>query len=89
MDQHAAGPSKKASVVMPPVDPRDQLRLTVFDIFSETNSLYKQVLTTAGGQRGARIALRRIELSLAQADELTKKMRQLIKYYEEVDHTND
>jgi len=74
---------------MPPVDPRDQLRLTVFDIFSETNSLYKQVLTTAGGQRGARIALRRIELSLAQADELTKKMRQLIKYYEEVDHRND
>lgn len=74
---------------MPPVDPRDQLRLTVFDIFSETNSLYKQVLTTSGGQRGARIALRRIELSLAQADELTKKMRQLIKYYEEVDHRND
>lgn len=74
---------------MPPVDPRDQLRLTVFDIFSETNALYKQVLTTAGGQRGARIALRRIELDLTQAEELTRKMRQLIKYYEEVDHSND
>lgn len=74
---------------MPPVDPRDQLRLTVFDILSETNALYKQVLTTAGGQRGARIALRRIELALTQAEELTRKMRQLIKYYEEVDHRND
>ena len=46
------------------------------------NSLSKQDLATGAGQRGARVALRRIEMSLDQLVEQAREMRELIKHME-------
>jgi hypothetical protein len=46
------------------------------------NSLSKCDLSTGAGQRGARIALRRIEMSLDQLVEQTREMRAFIKHKE-------
>ena len=63
-------------------DPREQIRMAVFDLFGETNSMCKQDLTTGHGQRSSRVSLRRIELSLQKLDELTVKMRAYIQHAE-------
>ena len=65
-------------------DPRSIMRMAMFDAFSEMNSLTKYDLTTGAGQRGARIALRRIEMSLDQLVEQTREMRAFIKHAETV-----
>ena len=59
-------------------DPRDQLRMSIFDLFSECNSLCKQDLTLPAGQRAARVSLRRMELAAEKIAELHIKMRQTI-----------
>lgn len=59
-------------------DPRVAMRFAMFDAFSEMNSLTKQDLSRASGQRQARISLRRIELSLDQLVEQTQKLREFI-----------
>jgi len=63
-------------------DPRPTMKHAMFDAFSEMNSLSKCDLTTGAGQRGARIALRRIEMSLDQLVEQTREMRAFIKKME-------
>lgn len=55
------------------------MKHAMFDAFSEMNSLSKCDLSTGAGQRGARIALRRIEMSLDQLVEQTREMRAFIK----------
>ena len=63
-------------------DPRPTMKHAMFDAFGEMNSLSKCDLTTGAGQRGARIALRRIEMSLDQLVEQTREMRAFIKHKE-------
>jgi hypothetical protein len=46
------------------------------------NSLSKYDLSTGTGQRGARVALRRIEMSLDQLVEQTREMRAFIQKME-------
>lgn len=58
------------------------MKHAMFDAFSEMNSLSKCDLTTGAGQRGARVALRRIEMSLDQLVEQAREMRELIKHME-------
>jgi hypothetical protein len=58
------------------------MKHAMFDAFSEMNSLSKCDLTTGSGQRSARVALRRIEMSLDQLVEQTREMRELIKHME-------
>ena len=60
-------------------DPRPTMKHAMFDAFSEMNSLSKCDLSTGAGQRGARVALRRIEMSLDQLVEQTREMRAFIK----------
>ena len=66
-------------------DPRDQLRMAIFDLFSECNSLCKQDLNTGVGQRSARISLRRMELAAESVNELQIKMRKFIQEAEGAD----
>lgn len=66
-------------------DPRDQLRMAIFDLFSECNSLCKQDLSAGTGQRAARVALRRMELAAESANELQIKMRKFIQEAEGAD----
>lgn len=66
-------------------DPRDQLRMSIFDLFSECNSLCKQDLTMPAGQRAARVALRRMELAAESVNELHIKMRKFIQEAEGAD----
>ena len=63
-------------------DPRPTMKHAMFDAFSEMNSLSKHDLSTGAGQRGARVALRRIEMSLDQLVEQAREMRELIKHME-------
>lgn len=63
-------------------DPRPTMKHAMFDAFCEMNSLSKHDLTTGAGQRGARVALRRIEMSLDQLVEQAREMRELIKLME-------
>jgi hypothetical protein len=58
------------------------MKHAMFDAFSEMNSLSKCDLSTGPGQRGARVALRRIEMSLDQLVEQAREMRELIKHME-------
>lgn len=58
------------------------MKHAMFDAFSEMNSLSKYDLTTGTGQRGARVALRRIEMSLDQLVEQTREMREFIQHAE-------
>ena len=66
-------------------DPRDQLRMSIFDLFSECNSLCKQDLTMPAGQRAARVALRRMELAAEKVVELHISMRKCIQEAEGAD----
>lgn len=66
-------------------DPRDQLRMSIFDLFSECNSLCKQDLTMPAGQRAARVALRRMELAAEKVGELQIRMRKFIQEAEGAD----
>lgn len=66
-------------------DPREQLRMAIFDLFSECNSLCKQDLATGTGQRAARVALRRMELAAESVNELQIKMRKFIQEAEGAD----
>ena len=66
-------------------DPRDQLRMAIFDLFSECNSLCKQDLALPAGQRAARVALRRMELAAESVNELQIKMRKFIQEAEGAD----
>ena len=66
-------------------DPRDQLRMAIFDLFSECNSLCKQDLAAGAGQRAARVALRRMELAAEKVTELHIKMRKFIQEAEGAD----
>jgi hypothetical protein len=66
-------------------DPRDQLRMAIFDLFSECNSLCKQDLALPAGQRAARVALRRMELAAEKVAELHIKMRKCIQEAEGAD----
>ena len=66
-------------------DPRDQLRMAIFDLFSECNSLCKQDLSAGTGQRAARVALRRMELAAESVNELQIKMRKFIQEAEGAD----
>jgi len=63
-------------------DPRPAMKHAMFDAFSEMHSLSKYDLSTGAGQRGARVALRRIEMSLDQLVEQAREMRELIKHME-------
>jgi len=63
-------------------DPRPTMKHAMFDAFSEMNSLSKYDLTTGAGQRGARVALRRIEMSLDQLVEQAREMRAFIQKME-------
>jgi uncharacterized protein (UPF0335 family) len=63
-------------------DPRDQLRMAIFDLFSEANSLCKQDLNTGVGQRSARISLRRMEMATESINELQNRMRKFIQEVE-------
>ena len=58
------------------------MKHAMFDAFSEMNSLSKYDLSTGAGQRGARVALRRIEMSLDQLVEQTREMRAFIQKME-------
>jgi len=58
------------------------MKHAMFDAFSEMNSLSKYDLTTGAGQRGARVALRRIEMSLDQLVEQAREMRAFIQKME-------
>jgi hypothetical protein len=64
------------------IDPRPTMKHAMFDAFSEMNSLSKYDLSTGAGQRGARVALRRIEMSLDQLVEQTREMRAFIQKME-------
>lgn len=64
------------------IDPRPIMKHSMFDAFSEMNSLSKFDLSTGAGQRSARIALRRIEMSLDQLVEQARGMREFIKHME-------
>ena len=66
-------------------DPRDQLRMAIFDLFSECNSLCKQDLALPAGQRAARVALRRMELAAEKINELQIRMRKFIQEAEGAD----
>ena len=66
-------------------DPRDQLRMAIFDLFSECNSLCKQDLSAGTGQRAARVALRRMELAAEKVGELQIRMRKFIQEAEGAD----
>ncbi len=66
-------------------DPRDQLRMAIFDLFSECNSLCKQDLALPAGQRAARVALRRMELAAEKVGELQIRMRKFIQEAEGAD----
>lgn len=66
-------------------DPREQLRMAIFDLFSECNSLCKQDLATGTGQRAARVALRRMELAAEKVGELQIRMRKFIQEAEGAD----
>lgn len=61
------------------IDPRDQIRMILFDAFSECNSLCKQDMSSPAGQRSSRVSIRRIELCLSQLEGLSIKMREFIK----------
>ena len=63
-------------------DPRPTMKHAMFDAFSEMNSLSKYDLSTGAGQRGARVALRRIEMSLDQLVEQAREMREFIQHAE-------
>ncbi len=63
-------------------DPRPTMKHAMFDAFSEMNSLSKYDLTTGAGQRGARVALRRIEMSLDQLVEQAREVRAFIQKME-------
>jgi hypothetical protein len=67
------------------IDPRDQLRMSIFDLFSECNSLCKCDLTAPAGQRAARVALRRMEMAAEKVAELHIKMRKCIQEAEGAD----
>lgn len=64
------------------IDPRPTMKHSMFDAFSEMNSLSKFDISTGAGQRSARIALRRIEMSLDQLVEQTREMREFIQHAE-------
>lgn len=66
-------------------DPRDQLRMAIFDLFGECNSLCKQDLATGTGQRAARVALRRMELAAEKVGEIQIRMRKFIQEAEGAD----
>lgn len=61
------------------------LRMAVFDLYSETNSLIKQDLRFVSGRRSARISLRNMKYSLDKINELHRELVDYINQKEEQD----
>jgi uncharacterized protein (UPF0305 family) len=62
-----------------------QLRMSMFDLYSETNSLIKQDFRFVAGRRSSRISLRNMRASLDKINELHQELVDYINQREEQD----